>query len=48
MKVDFIDVVLGICLIGIVAGYIFGKCSIQDVLTFAAAIGLKKAPSVIN
>lgn len=48
MKIDFIDIVLGACLAMVVAGFLFGKASMQDVLMFLAAIGLKKTPSTFG
>lgn len=48
MKFDVIDLVLGIGMLAVIAGFLMGKATMEDVLTFAGFIGFKKVPSYLD
>lgn len=48
MAYDYIDLVLGICLVLLVVGYIFGATSFTDAGYFAGLLIAKKSPQFLG
>lgn len=48
MKFDFIDLVLGVCLLAVVGGFLYGKTGFEEVLTFAGLFVAKKVPAYLE